>query len=210
MSRAFLKQWAVFSAPLLLALATVWMALPSESATALFFEEHRTAHPGLTLCLKWLSALSNPAFYVYYGALLLRGLRQGDRAGVRAILILLAVQAVIALVAVHFVKRLVGRPRPGQSGLFDPLTNHPAYHSLPSGHTAEITGWALPRVLWSGRFWSGLLLGLLIAGVGVSRVYLGWHYPSDVFFGWLLGSLSGFATVSLVDSTLFRGRGDGG
>ncbi len=67
--------------------------------------------------------------------------------------------------------------------------------SFPSGHALYslalvlailLLCWPLPRFArWR---WPALLLGLAFAGlVGVSRLYLGVHYPSDVLAGWLTG-----------------------
>ena len=39
-------------------------------------------------------------------------------------------------------------------------------------------------------FWYALLCAFVLAAlVGISRFYLGYHYPSDVAAGWLLGML---------------------
>lgn len=61
-------------------------------------------------------------------------------------------------------------------------------HSFPSGHTTAIFSALVPYVLEQP-----LLAPLLlpIAGiVGLSRIYLGLHYPSDVLAGALLGSVT--------------------
>jgi undecaprenyl-diphosphatase len=206
MRTSFLRHWAMVSVPLLLVLAVIWLVFPSEAAVAEYFKAHANAHHGLALGLKIITDWSNPVFYAVYGLMLLRAWRSGDRDTRRFVLILLAVQAVVAGLAVHFVKHTVGRPRPGQGIWFDPLTTRGSYHSLPSGHTTEFMGWALPLCVKVSRTGLSLLLGCAAALVGFSRIYLGWHHPSDVFFGWLLGSFGGLATTVLAQSSLFRKR----
>lgn len=187
-------------------LAVVWLACGSEANVAVFFKDHRAAHPALRTAMKWLTDWSNPVFYVGYGVSLLMAWKTNDMKRVRAILILLAVQGVVAGLAVHFLKQTIGRPRPGQGQWFDPITTRGSQHSLPSGHTTEITGWTLPLALRAERYLLTGAFSLFIALVGFSRVYLGWHHPSDVFFGWLLGSFGGFAAIILTNSTLFTTR----
>lgn len=206
MRSTFLKHWALFSAPLLLILAVLWFGFGSEPDVALFFKDHRATHPVLKTIMKILTDWSNPVFYAGYALALIGAWKSNNRDRVRFILILLVVQALVAGAAVHFLKSFIGRPRPGQGVWFDPLTSRGAQHSLPSGHTTEIIGWALPLGLRLNRLWLTGLLGLVIGVVGFSRIYLGWHHPTDVFFGWLLGSFGGFATMVIAESSLFTRR----
>ncbi len=59
------------------------------------------------------------------------------------------------------------------------------YHSFPSGHTT--TSFALAVVI--GRYyrrWEAVFFALAI-GVGLSRVYVGVHFPGDILGGAVIG-----------------------
>jgi len=201
---SLLKQWALLSAPLLATLAAFWFGFDTEGDVAVYFKAHSLAHPVLKSCFKFITDWSNPVFYVFYALMLFGAYRSGNFERRRYVFILLAVQVVVAVLAVNFIKHTIGRPRPGQGWYFDPLTSRGNYHSLPSGHTTEFVGWSLPLALRQNRLWLSALLGIVVGLVGLSRIYLGWHHPSDVFFGWLLGSFGGFVTQVLAESSLFR------
>ncbi|MBN2140152.1 MAG: phosphatase PAP2 family protein [Desulfovibrionaceae bacterium] len=192
-ARRSLSLWALFSLPLALVLAVVWLTLGDGSQAAEFFRAHRAAHPGLATSFELVSDISNPAMYAVYAWLLIKGLRARDKGLVRLVVVYVLVQALIAFAAVRALKIALGRPRPDAGGLFETMTLDPGKHSLPSGHATEMTGACLPLGLRSGRVLSCLGLGAAVAVLGFSRVYLGWHHPSDVFFGWLLGSVAGAA-----------------
>jgi len=203
--RTLFKHWAIFSAPLLLILAVVYFGFGSEADVAAFFKQHRAAHPDLKTFMKFVTDWSNPVFYVLYGALLINAFRTKNTEGKRYLFILLIVQGIVAAACVHFLKYTIGRPRPDQSGkFFQPLSSRGGYHSLPSGHATEIIGWTLPLALRHKMVWFTALLSLFVGLVGFTRIYLGWHHPTDVFFGWLLGSFGGFTTQIIADSNLFR------
>ncbi|MFQ5790616.1 MAG: phosphatase PAP2 family protein, partial [Acidobacteriota bacterium] len=95
----------------------------------------------------------------------------------------------------RLLKIAVGRPRPSD-GLVKILVPYP-HESFPSGHVVFFVqyfgflmflAWALVKP-GSRRTALLLLLGLPILLIGVSRVYLGAHWPSDVIGGYLAGGI---------------------
>jgi undecaprenyl-diphosphatase len=107
-------------------------------------------------------------------------------------------------IATPLIKDIVGRPRPPGGGLISP----PGDASFPSGHASHSVFWAWLGVtialqLRPGLVWRTVAVsaGIAIAAlVGLSRVYLGVHYMSDVSAGWGLGvgAFAGTAAVYLV------------
>jgi undecaprenyl-diphosphatase len=103
----------------------------------------------------------------------------------------LALSVAATEAVVELIKVAVERPRPPAA---DALT-HASGFSFPSGHAATaVAVYAVLALLLAGgccgRRRAALLIvgGLVVVGVGVSRVYLGVHYPTDVLAGWLLGA----------------------
>ncbi len=96
----------------------------------------------------------------------------------------------------HAIKPLVGRARPCQtfSDIRTPDGCGPA-RSFPSSHASNIAG-AMTLVALTYPAWT-ILAVLAALAVGLSRVYLGLHYPSDILGGFLLGFLCALAVWRL-------------
>ncbi|WP_297055921.1 phosphatase PAP2 family protein [Thermosulfurimonas sp.] len=145
------------------------------------------------------------AFFVFLGLVLV--VRKGrGMIGVPLVALLMVILA-DALCA-RVLKPYFARPRPYallsgvrvyKGGRFRKI-EHPLrarHYGFPSCHatnTAAATG-----VFWM----ADPILGIIAAGfsfmVGLSRVYLGHHFPEDVLFGWIIG-----AGIGLTGGLLWR------
>lgn len=160
---------------------------------------HDRATPALDGAMLFFSRAGAPlpmvALFVLVAGGLLAWRRRGD-----AIFFATAVAGAMAL---NFVSKLLfGRARPD---LWVSLAPEHDY-SFPSGHAmgSMATVAALVALAWGTRWrWPILALGgAFVALVGLSRLYLGVHYPSDVLTGWL-AALAWVGGCALIRSSAF-------
>lgn len=127
--------------------------------------------------------------------------------------VLMAIASAGSLAITVTGKDLAGRARPPQSLAVPPFESSA---SFPSGHTLNATVvlglTAYLLVIWlRKRRWRAVtlvVLGLLVLAMGLSRVYLGHHWLTDVIAGWAvgLGWLASVITGHRVKITLERRR----
>lgn len=107
----------------------------------------------------------------------------------------------IALLIGDVLKYSFGRSRPpllfahGQYG-FEFLMHDDLHHSFPSGHTLRIFSFMTATILLFPRLRLALLA--LAVLIGISRVLVLRHYPSDVVFGAFIGIMSALWTWRLM------------
>lgn len=97
---------------------------------------------------------------------------------------------ILSSIVNRMLKRWIDRPRPSGEHMVEVFTM-----SFPSGHAMSAMAFYGFLVYLSWRYvrHSGLkavlilLCILMILGIGISRIYLGVHYPSDIVAGYLGG-----------------------
>jgi undecaprenyl-diphosphatase len=105
--------------------------------------------------------------------------------------VIAATTILLASVTNSVLKIAIGRERPD---LLDPIVVEHGY-SFPSGHSAlGMVAYGILAVLVSRSrlpepWRTGIVAGLIVvvALIGISRVWLGVHYPTDVIAGWAAG-----------------------
>lgn len=107
-------------------------------------------------------------------------------------LILIGGAAAASITATTLGKKLIGRNRPDHADAVPPYEHSP---SFPSGHTLNTTV-VIALVVYlaclqvkrtAARIGMIAAGGVFIIAMGMSRVYLGHHWMTDVIIGWALG-----------------------
>jgi undecaprenyl-diphosphatase len=170
---------------------------------------------------EWLRGLPIPAWFweacTFLGGAILIAI--GLALGLAALLtrryrlaLIIAVVLVGSALLTDAVKDLVMRQRPP-----DPITGTSGY-SFPSGHTLNSTATygLLAVIAWRSRLSLGLRKVAVVIGVvvpilvGLSRIALGAHWPTDVLAGWLAGTAFVALGAVLIRLTGAMDRGDAG
>ena len=147
--------------------------------------------PAITRLMRIFTRIGDTSSWVLLGLVLLAAGGSARRSGV-----LLAAAALFATLLSQTLKRLCKRPRPSSRiGGFYALAENPDAFSFPSGHTCAAFAVAIAL---AGRDWLGPLQFSLAFAIGISRVYLGAHYPLDVAVGATLGVIAGSVVRLLV------------
>ena len=140
---------------------------------------HAHASAAVTGVMRAISLAGQPAVLIALGvpavALVLRS--SGQRTVVAFVVTVLGAEGLEQLLKLVF-----HRQRPV---VFFGLAE-PAGYSFPSGHAVVSCAFFGALVVFAARrrWWHLVAAAVPVAAIGVSRIYLGMHYPSDVLGGW--------------------------
>ncbi|AEF39296.1 phosphatase PAP2 family protein [Hoyosella subflava] len=159
-----------------------------------------------TRVLMWVTDIREPWMTVFFHVVTLLGslpavalitaaaATVAVRSGRRWDAVLGVVTVVTAWLLMRGLKMLAGRDRPPP----ELSVVEVGYYSLPSGHALMIaTAAVVVGATVLRNRWTWPLLAAVVILVGVSRVYLGAHWPTDVIAGWAIGTIWAFACVAL-------------
>ena len=161
------------------------------TGTDLWTAELLKTDPAFELLRSFGAWYSNWGLYPFYALFLVLLARGHSRCRPRWVVLAQAyflAQACGTFALVHLLKMIFDRPRPFEHLLQDALLNvpnltHALHSSFPSSHTVDtMVGAVFIALFWRGK---GIRSLAIIAAslMGVSRVLVGKHYPSDVLAG---------------------------
>jgi len=180
-----------------------WLAVARRAGATLGFDlavradVHRWASPPMTAIVRVLAAVGSPLVVSLFFAIAMLAFHRVEWKRGAVTLAEVMVGAVVCNVGL---KRLIHCPRP------EPFVGRdPSSYSFPSGHAlyslcfygvlAGVLAAHTPERAARMANWAAA--AILVAGIGLSRVYLGVHYPSDVIAGYLCAAFVVSAVLAL-------------
>ena len=171
-----------------------------QSITTAVHKLYESCGSWMTSVMELISLLGKGGIALIVLSLVLLVIRKTRRFGT-AMLLGLAIGAVVVNL---WLKVVIARPRPYAdiNGFYYPLWQMMGSHiesdySFPSGHTNAAFACMVPAFLLGKKSWSWLCL-LFAFLMGVSRIYLVVHYPSDVLGGLIMGTIAGLLGVLIM------------
>jgi undecaprenyl-diphosphatase len=148
---------------------------------------HRTG--GLTHVAQGISFVGEVPVLLLLTAIVALGLWIRTRRWQAGLLLVVGMGGAGALT--YILKLLVGRHRPGASFVLGPIDTG---FSFPSGHTLSSTVFfvLLAALVWSAevrrtpKIAAAVSAVVLSLAMGLSRLYLGYHWGTDVLAGWIV------------------------
>jgi undecaprenyl-diphosphatase len=161
-----------------------------------FFARHR--QPWLTAAARAVTTLGSTAVLV--PVVIVVGVWGWGRRRTTRPLVLLGAAYLGSAALFHLIKIATNRTRPPDAL----VVGHFAGSAFPSGHATQAAAvWGMLAAItavactgWRPKVASWVAAVVVVVAVGTSRIYLGAHWPTDVFAGWALGAVWLFAVLS--------------
>ncbi|OKK03385.1 hypothetical protein AMK26_17870 [Streptomyces sp. CB03234] len=133
------------------------------------------------------------------------------RRGERLLAVWTGAASVCGAAVQQLLKAVVGRDRPRWPDPVDSahFAAFPSGHAMTAAFTCGFLLWLLTRFGAGRRLLAGALVAgaVSVVGVGLTRLYLGVHWASDVVGGWLLGGCVAAVAVLTYERTVLSRRG---
>lgn len=174
---------------MMLVLMAAWIAPFTNQLDLIAAWQDPSAHKTVAVFQFFSDSVSFFSFGVPLVITLVREFKQGaNKKQSRLSFLYVVLSIAIAGLLSRIIKETVAEPRPYEVDTRIMQLSVGGGYSMPSGHTTEAFASAMALALLIPRWWVVLLIFSWAVLVAVSRIYLGVHYPFDIFVGMLIGS----------------------